>query len=127
MTRKPDQVSLPVTIAVYTSLALYVWFMITYGTPRYAMTVLVGTLCFLGFITFAIPIDVLSSKRGLRAVDVIIYTLLITLYIVLSTIMVYKIQVSTTAQLITQMGVLLLMVFSIVGVMVASLLYGLST
>jgi hypothetical protein len=109
------------TIAVLTALALFVWFMIDYGTPQNAMTALVGTLCFLGFITFALSVSVLSSKRRLRAFDTVVYSLLITLYIVLSAIMVYKIQTATT---IAQMRVPMLMVFGVVGVITANLLYG---
>jgi len=109
------------TIAIFIALALYVWFMIGHCTPQDAMTTLVGTLSFLGFITFALSIGVLSSKRRLRAFDTVVYALLIALYIVLSATMVYMIQTATT---IAQMRVPMLMTFGVVGVITVSLLYG---
>jgi FtsH-binding integral membrane protein len=108
-------------IAVLTAPVLYVWFMVKYGYLQDAMTGLVGTLVFLGFITFALSIGMLLSKRGLRALDTVVYALLVTIYILLSAAMVYVMQTATT---LDQMGVSLLMIFGLVSVITVSLLYG---
>ena len=50
--------------------------------------ILGGTFGIVGFIIFATSIADLADRRGLRAVDVIVYALLVTLYAVLAGIVV---------------------------------------